>query len=139
MSNIFLSTAFIYLASYQAGCVDEEGVVDDDCDGRVHGMKAGSLIANIAVISSVLSALFMPLAGAMIDCTRHRRGIGILTVSSMVVIQGVQVWLNHDTWFAMAILQALAGFLYQIQVLCVYAYLPEIARAVGEKSMTNCT
>jgi MFS-type transporter involved in bile tolerance (Atg22 family) len=39
----------------------------------------------------------------------------------------------------MAILQAIAGFLYQVQVVTTYAYLPEIARVVGEKVMTRYT
>lgn len=39
----------------------------------------------------------------------------------------------------MAILQAIAGFIYQVEVLATYAYLPEIARAVGEKIMTQFT
>jgi MFS-type transporter involved in bile tolerance (Atg22 family) len=39
----------------------------------------------------------------------------------------------------MAILQAIAAFLYQIQVVTSYAYLPEISRLVGEVSMTKFT
>jgi len=33
-------------------------------------------------------------------------------------------------------LQAIAGFVYQIEVVAVYAYLPDISREVGEKIMT---
>jgi MFS-type transporter involved in bile tolerance (Atg22 family) len=137
MSNIFLSTAFIQLASEQAGCVRHPGV-KETCDNRVYGMKPASLVANIAVITGVLSALFMPIAGAMIDCTNHRRTFGILTVTLMTLIQGVQIFTTEATWFPMLVLQALSGFIYQVQVLCIYAYLPEIAREVGQTTMTNC-
>lgn len=39
----------------------------------------------------------------------------------------------------MAILQAIAGFVYQVQVVSNYAYLPEIAREVGQGLMNNFT
>lgn len=39
----------------------------------------------------------------------------------------------------MAVLQAFVGFIYQVEVLATYAYLPEIARAVGETIMTQFT
>jgi hypothetical protein len=142
MSNIFLSSAFIDLANDAAGCteiVNGEQVVIEDCPYTVYGMKPASLVANIAVISGVLSALLMPFAGAIIDCTSYRRAVGMWTAVLMVLIQAVQAYLTEDTWFAMAILQAFAAFLYQVQILCIYAYLPEMARIVGEKLMTNST
>jgi MFS-type transporter involved in bile tolerance (Atg22 family) len=39
----------------------------------------------------------------------------------------------------MAVLQAIAGFVYQIQVVSVYAYLPETARIVGQTRMNTLT
>jgi hypothetical protein len=46
---------------------------------------------------------------------------------------------TQSTWFAMAVLQAIAGFIYQVQVVSNYAYLPEMAREVGQKRMNNYT
>lgn len=151
MSNIFLSTAIIFLASEQVGCVEplENGVDDDgssaiwvvteDCDQRVYGaFRPASLVSNIAVISGVLSALFMPVIGALIDYTPHRRPVGILSALLIIAIQIAQIGTTSSTWMLMAVLQALAGFLYQIQVLGTYAYLPDIARIVGEDTMTKC-
>ena len=138
MSNIFLSTSFIYLASQEAGCLDEEtDEVIDDCDGKVYGFKPASFVSNIAVISGVLAALFMPLIGAIIDYTPHRKATGIWSAVLIFGIQAAQIGTVLSTWFAMAVLQAIAGFLYQIQVLAVYAYLPEMASIVGEKTMTK--
>jgi MFS family permease len=138
MSNIFLSTSLIFLASEEAGCLNEEGdEVLDDCDEKVYGFKPISLISNIAIMTGVLSALFMPIAGAMIDYTPFRRQVGILVALFMVLVQAVQIGTVSSTWFAMAMLQAVAGFLYQIQVLAVYAYLPDIATIVGQQVMTQ--
>jgi MFS-type transporter involved in bile tolerance (Atg22 family) len=139
MSNIFLSSSFVYLASEQAGCVDEDGnVLNDSCDKRVYGMTPAGLIANIAVFSGLLSAFLMPLAGAAVDYTNHRRTIGISVAAIMMLIQAVQIATLPSTWFVMAVLQAVAAFVYQMQVLATYAYLPTICRSVGEATMTNC-
>ena len=138
MSNIFLSTSLIFLASEAAGCLDDEGKVADTCTTSVYGMLPAALITNIAIVSGLLSAFFMPLAGAMVDYTPYRRALGITVATLMILIQAIQIGTVSQTWFAMAILQGIAGFLYQVQVLTVYAYLPEIARAVGQTTMTNC-
>lgn len=138
MSNIFLSTSIIYLASVEAGCVDENGTVVDDCENKVYGFIPSSLIANIAVISGLLSAFLMPLIGAIVDYTPHRKATGIVAAILLILIQGVQIGTVAATWFPMTVLQAVAGFIYQVEVLATYAYLPEIARSVGEKIMTQC-
>ena len=147
MSNIFLSSAFIYLAAEQADCLvpsdesdpDSGLEVMEDCPNRVYGFKPTSLVSTIAVISGLLAAFLMPLIGAVVDFTPHRRMVGIMSAALMVAIQAVQAGTVSATWFPMAILQAIVGFIYQIQVLAVYAYLPEMARDVGEKRTRNCT
>ena len=148
MTNIFLSSAFIYLASEEVGCTEEvynvnsnttEWKVVEDCDVKVYGLFApAALVTNIATISGVLSALFMPVIGAIVDYTSHRWMVGVVMAVLIIMIQGAQTFTNSQTWFAMSILQALTGFFYQIHILASYAYLPEISRAVGEFKMTQC-
>lgn len=138
MSNVFLVSSLIYLASEAAGCVDENDTVIEDCTNKIHGFQPPSLIANIAVISGLLSAFLMPLIGAIVDYTPHRRMTGIVGAILLTLIQATQIATISATWFPMLILQAIAGFVYQIQVLTAYAYLPEIARYVEQKIMTTC-
>jgi MFS-type transporter involved in bile tolerance (Atg22 family) len=138
MAHIFLASSFIYLASEEAGCLNEGGQVIEDCQNKIYGFQPPSLVANIAVISGLLSAFFMPLVGAIVDFTPHRRLMGVIAAASLVVIQTAQIFTTEATWFPMLILQAIAGFIYQVEVLATYAYLPEIARAVGQKLMTRC-
>lgn len=95
MSNIFLSTSLIYLASEEAGCIDENAVAIPDCDNTVHGFQPPSLIANIAVISGLLSAFLMPFIGAIVDYTPCRRATGIIAALLLVLIQGVQVRISR--------------------------------------------
>jgi len=130
MSNIFLSTALIALASDAAGC--ERG---EACDETIYGFKPSSLITNIALVSGLISAFCLPVIGAIVDYTPRRRAVGVFSATFITVVQGVQIWLNETTWFPMAILQAVNGFMYMVQVMAVYAYLPDLGRSVGEKKM----
>ena len=144
MSNIFLATSLTYLASEQVGCVTQDpetgnDIVQENCQEKVFGIfRPTSLITNIAVIWGVSAALFMPLIGAIIDYTPHRWKVGVTSAALLIVIQVVQIGTTSSTWFYMALLQALSGFLYQVQNLTTYAYLPNIARTVGEEAMTKC-
>lgn len=139
MSNLVFTTALIYLANEQAGCLEADGNAIEDCNGRVYGFTPAALMANVAVVSGVLSAFFMPLIGAIVDYTDHRWVVGVIASTVMTVIQVLQIGTVSKTWFPMVILQALAGFFYQMEVMAIYAYLPDMARAVGEKLMTTCT
>jgi MFS family permease len=138
MSNIFLSTSILFLASEEAGCLNEEGdEILDSCDGQVHGFHPASFVSNIAVVSGLLSALFMPVFGAMIDYTDHRRAVGAISACFMMLIQATQIGTVSATWLSMTILQAVAGSLFHIQLLAEMAYLPDIARLVGQGTMTK--
>jgi len=140
ISNIFLSTSFVFLASQEAGCLNETGdEVLEDCDKQVRGFRPASFVANIAVVAGVLSALFMPVVGAMIDYTPYRREVGAVTASLLVMMLAVQTGTVLKTWFYMGILQALVGFVFELQVLSTFAYYPDIAREAGEKAMTRRT
>lgn len=133
MSNVFLSTALITLAKRSLGCQDE----DEVCDGTVYGFKPSSLITIIATISGLLAAFLLPLLGAIVDTTPHRKLVGITFAVLLIAIQAIQIWTVQATWFPMAILQAINGFFYQGLTLAIYAYLPEIKQMVTEETMTN--
>lgn len=142
MSNIFLSTSLLRLASLEAGCqfFDEDDTIETpDCTTKIYGFRPSSLITNIAIISGLMAAFTMPLVGALIDFTPHRRKVGIISAMLMLVIQAIQIGTVQSTWFPMAMLQAIAAFIYQVQVLATYAYLPDLASKVGQSSMTKFT
>lgn len=68
-------------------------------------MKPSSLIANVQVISGVLAALCMPLFGAIIDYTVHRRMSGIFVGAVLTLVQAIQIGTSYRNWFLMALLQ----------------------------------
>jgi UMF1 family MFS transporter len=139
MGNVFLSTSLLYLASEEAGCIDEEDNLITDCENTVYGFAPASLITNVAVISGLLTAFFMPVVGAIIDYTPHRRLVGIITSVLVTLIQAIQIGTVSSTWFPMAILQAIVGSILIVQILATFAYLPEIAQQVSETAMNHFT
>lgn len=137
MSNLFFSASLLSLATEASVC--EENIDTGTLICKIYGFRPGSLIPNIALIAGLMAAFTMPFIGALVDYSPHRRLIGILSAAFMIFIQAIQIGTVSATWFPMAILQAIAGFVYQVQVLTTYAYLPDISRIVGESHMTNFT
>lgn len=144
MANVTLTSAFVYLASQQAGCLTTDtpdGAIEiiEDCRRTTYGMIPASLIINIQVISGILNAFWMPYIGAIVDCTHYRRTAGATISFVLVAIQAAQIGTTSSTWFVMAILQGIAGALFEFVSLVVFSYLPDMARNVGEKAVTGCT
>ena len=91
MSNVYLANSMIHLACKAAGGFDPEGERCVNNQLTIYGMKPAALISNIAVASSVLSALLMPLFGAIIDYTPHRKWVGVGTAALLTIITGIQI------------------------------------------------
>jgi len=138
MSNIYMSSAILWLAANAAGC-DTDPQSEKTCTNRVYGLVPSSFLTTVSIAAGLTSAFLMPICGAFVDFTPYRRMVGIVTIVIIVAIQFVQVFINETTWLAMTILQGVAIFFYQLQVVAVYAYLPEIARQVGQTKMTTIT
>lgn len=128
MANVLLSSPLIYLASHKAGCVDqEENKIIEDCDSAVHGFRPAAVTANAAGISGLLGAFLTPVIGVISDSASPWE---FLRQASFLV-QRVQIHAVESSLFLTSILQAFAGFLFSVQVLAAYSYLPELARNVG--------
>lgn len=142
MSNLILSVSLTYLAHEEVGCIDEDLAVQEDCDEKIygiHGFDPAILNAIIAFLSGLLAAFCMPVIGAVVDFTPHRKMVGIVSVVCIVIIQTIQIGTVSSTWFIMSLLQIIAAFLYQALVLAAYAFMPDIFREVGEKNMSRFT
>mmetsp|Transcript_20149 Transcript_20149/g.43767 ORF Transcript_20149/g.43767 Transcript_20149/m.43767 type:complete len:548 (-) Transcript_20149:358-2001(-) len=151
MSNIVVNAALLELALDAAGCptgedlkaMEAEGTIDSaadyECTGTVYGQNPLSLISNIAVVTGLLGAFFMPMIGVILDFTPYRRFVGILISVIFTMIQAVQIGIGPKTWFPMAILMTLAGFCYTIMILTAFAYLPEICEKAGQQEHAQYT
>ena len=129
ISNVFLASSLNYLAHQEAGCVDPATGRLTECNNtRVYGFYPSSLVNNIYAIASLAAAFFMPFFGAIIDYTDHRRLSGRMVAFLLWAIQTVQIGTVYETWFPMAILQAIAGVLFEFHFLLSVSYLPDIIR-----------
>lgn len=80
MANVFLSSSLIFLASKEAGCVDVEmDEIIADCDNTIRGFSPAAIVTNIAIVTGLLGAFFIPVIGAIIDYTEYRLAVGIFT------------------------------------------------------------
>lgn len=128
---VFVSTALLNKAKEAAGCVDLE---DDECEGRVYGMRPSSLLTNIVAIVGLISACFIPVVGSIIDHTDHRRQIGRASALMFTLLIVIQVLLLDNYWFGSAIVQIIIAVLYSVHLCTVYAYLPELTTDSGKLS-----
>ena len=138
MSNIVFNVAIISLASVAAGC-DAQATAGNPCTNKIWGFTPSALISNTQVYAGIGAALFLPVAGAIIDTTPYRRTLGVVTAALITIIQAVQIGLSQSTWGPMYILQSISAVLYLVQVAPAYAYLPEIAKEKGHEKTTRFT
>ena len=134
MSSLFLGPALLILAQNAAkeagGCNttsynnDDNGGQEecsDDDEGRVYGMRPSSLLTNIGIFSGVFSAILLPLFGAIVDHTPHRKAIGQWAAILLSIIKGIEIFISKSTWFFISILQVLNYVLYQAHLCAAYA------------------
>lgn len=136
-AGAFLGTALLRLAKLDAGCeVDPpEGETKvPDCDGRVYGIRPSSLLTTYTIIIGVLSTALMPLMGAIVDYTPHRRRVARTTSVVFCVLLIPQIFVSQETWFAIAIIHIASAFIGWAQSMITYAYLPELTE---DKQLLN--
>ena len=133
MSSLFMGPALLSLA-YNEAQADCNNCGDD---ARIYGMKSSSLLSNIAIASGLLGALILPLFGAIVDHTPHRRQVGIWSAACLAGIKGVEIIISSQTWFFVAILQIASGALYYVHACATYAYTSELTHDHKEQTKYN--
>ncbi|KAL7532475.1 hypothetical protein ACHAWF_004149 [Thalassiosira exigua] len=144
---VVVNAALLELATEAAGCptgaeleaIEAESGSDYKCTNKVYGQNPLSLISNIAVVTGLLSALFMPIIGVILDFTPHRRSVGMSFSAVFTLIQAAQIGIGPKTWFPMAILQSIAGFCFSGMIMTSLAYLPEICEKAGQRRHATYT
>ena len=130
-TGAFVGSAILRYALIEARC---EGMYQ--CEKTVYGLHPGSLLTTATVATGILSAIFMPIIGAIVDHTSHRKIVGVVTAILVSAITGAQIMISEDTWFAVLILEAFGGFALIIHTSVTMAYLPDISYL--EKDLGQC-
>lgn len=128
-AGAFLSTALLRLAKEAAGCATVPPPGSNtvpSCDARVYGIRPSSLLTTYTIVVGILSASCLPLMGALVDYTSHRRLIGRGLAIVYCILLFPQIFIGESTWFAVAILQIVIAFIGWAQTMITYAYLPEL-------------
>jgi MFS-type transporter involved in bile tolerance (Atg22 family) len=140
-SGAFLGTALLRLAKAAAGCAVDPlpGTnIIPKCNNRIYGIRPSSLLTTYTIVVGVCSAVFLPLMGAMVDYTRHRRLIGrCLSVAFCIPLLAQVFLLSESTWLYVAALQVVVAFVGWAQTMVTYAYLPELTNS--PKRLTQYT
>lgn len=117
----YVGSAILRLATADAGCLNPR-----TCEGTVYGFKPSSLLTATSSIVGVIGALLMPVAGAIVDHTKYRKSVGVISGILSVGIIGAQISLSQDNWFIMLILDAIQSFTLLVHTTSVFAYLPDL-------------
>ena len=120
----YMGVAIVLSAATDAGCAGP-----NNCS--VFGIKPGSLLTATSTISGVLAALLMPVFGAIVDHTSHRKLVGVVSGFVAVIAVGVQMCISTETWLFVLIVDGIGGFALLVHAASVYAYLPDLTRDYG--------
>lgn len=134
MASVFIGPALLELATEEAVRICGDGNLECTETARVHGFLPSSILTNIATIAGLVSALILPLAGAIIDHTPHRRLVGLCSALALSIIKGVEIGISSDTWFAVAWLQLASVILLQLLTVAEYVYAAELSSQPEQQS-----
>jgi len=121
-AGAFVGAAVVRLATSQAGCNPPAS-----CENTVYGFRPSSLITFASATVGVMAALTMPVVGAMVDRTKHRKLVGMVAALFVVIITGSQLILNEETWEFVLIAEAIGGYAFLVHTCAILAYLPELS------------
>jgi len=134
-SGAFFVNTVLKLATIAKMCyaqVEQAGAdidVAEKCGPTFGSIDPSSLLAMYATVVGVISATFLPLTGAVIDYTRHRRLIGRITSTLFVLFQIPTIFLNSSNYPVILSMHACAIFVGWIHMSMVFAYLPELTNS----------
>ncbi|MBV5276929.1 MFS transporter, partial [bacterium] len=92
----------------------------------IYGVKASSLLTMSTVIIGIFAGVSMPIVGALVDHTDHRKSLGAISAAVTVVAVGLQVMIAQSTWFPCFILEVVGGYSLIMHQVCALAYLPDL-------------
>ena len=133
-ASLFFGVSVLNLAKLEAGCIIiiPEGEISlPPCDGRLYGFRPSSLVTLYTTVVSLLSAISLPIVGAVLDHTTWRKPVGTGTAVIHCLIIFIQIFLTEGNWMFMIIIQVIAAFLGWVHTLAVFAYLPELSPDPG--------
>mmetsp|Transcript_8388 Transcript_8388/g.11012 ORF Transcript_8388/g.11012 Transcript_8388/m.11012 type:complete len:522 (+) Transcript_8388:150-1715(+) len=131
-AGAFLFPALLRLAKEAAGCETDPPPGSNkvpECNSRVYGIRPSSLLTTFTILVGVISAILLPVMGAIVDYTEKRLLVGKVTSIILCILLLPSLALSSETWFPIAILQLIVAFVGWAQTMVTYAYLPELTKS----------
>lgn len=100
-------------------------------------MRATSYISFYTTVLTILIAVLSPYFGAIADTTPYRRRYLAITTNLASILCILLVVVSASTWWLGGLLAILAIASYEISLVFVYAYLPEIGDSDEERSKVS--
>lgn len=119
----YMGSSILRLASLAAGCPSSGG-----CTKTLYGLQPSSLLTLSSTVVGVVAAIFMPLFGAVVDHTRHRKLVGVISGFITVLTTGMQIGISvqPNNWLYIYVVDAIQSFALLVHVTSVFAYLPDL-------------
>uniref|UniRef100_A0A7S3VA17 Major facilitator superfamily (MFS) profile domain-containing protein n=1 Tax=Chaetoceros debilis TaxID=122233 RepID=A0A7S3VA17_9STRA len=139
-SSVYLSTVFVKFAYIEAGCaidIPDGETVLPECNGRIYGIKPSSILTVFVMALGVITALFLPIVGALLDSSNWRRAVGAITGVVLCVITLIQSFVSEEIWFPIFVLQLFSSVILTVNVCVALAYLPELTQDKSELARYN--
>ena len=117
----FVGGAILQMAIKEAGGPNE----------TVKGLlKPSSFLTATTSLIGIVAAILMPVFGAVVDHTRYRRLVGVVSGVMAFSLIGMQMSISveKNNWFYILILDALQSFALLVHHTAVFAYLPDLSR-----------
>ena len=139
-ASAFLGPALIHAASLTA-CEQNQQFLNGECqlserdasDLQLWGvLRPSSILTVSSMISTIAAALFLPVLGAIIDRTPHRKDVGILTAYGLVGINLLQIFVTTNNWPIFAVTYTINDFLNVLHHAIVLAYLQNLTPNVQQ-------
>jgi UMF1 family MFS transporter len=136
VSTAFLGPALMQLAYTSAEerfCQDQYNV---DVDGnncsptednlRVFGLRPSSILTVSSVAATAVAAVALPLIGALIDRSSHRKTVGAATAYALVFFNAIQVMLSQRNWPLFWLSKTVADFTYIVHTSILLAFMKDL-------------
>ncbi|KAL7470861.1 hypothetical protein ACHAXS_011143 [Conticribra weissflogii] len=98
----------------------------------VYGIRPTSILTVGNIITAVIAGVTMPIMGALVDHTDHRKIMGAASAFIITLSVGLQIMISQDTWFAVYILEIIGGYFLIMHQVTTMAYLPDLTHDLTE-------
>jgi len=116
----FVGNAILRFAATEAGGMQE----------KVHGIRASNYLAVASLVVGISAGVTMPVVGAVVDHSHHRKLFGGLTALVVTVAAGLQLIMTQDNWFVVWIFEIVGGYALIMHIVCTMAYIPDLTHDI---------